>query len=543
MSTTAEPQRQLTASVIVPTRDRLSRVRRLMSRLEDQTLAPSRFEVIVVDDGSAVDVRDHLLPAQHHFALKVERQEHAGAAAARQRGADQATGDVLVFVDDDMELPPHFLDAHLDHHAADDRLVVLGVMRQGQPPGRSSLVARYHSGIGERLARSVGDGRRLTGQFLYSGNVSMRRALFQEAGGFDSGLRLLEDAELGIRLEKAGARFTLSHEAFNVHWPEPLTPAAWMDRSLDDGVHWSRVADMHPGVPTANPWHFLELVNPLSRPLLTLSALAPAPAALLARSALRTASAVDAAGLERVALAGATFAYGVQVFRGVGRETGGGRATLRGYREFRRGLQELRRGETGSPGPFRELVDAIAEDHRALVLTRARYGPSEVGSAPAAFVANIGFQLAVAYRVMRYLRALELPLATRVMGRSIRHLYGADLHWDSDLAPGLVFVHGFGIAISGAARTGPGCILSQNVTLGTSRDPETGRVGAPDLRENVVVGPGAALIGPIVVGANSKVMANCTVVRSVPPDTIVEAPAPVLRPRSAREAGNDAGTS
>jgi serine O-acetyltransferase len=115
-------------------------------------------------------------------------------------------------------------------------------------------------------------------------------------------------------------------------------------------------------------------------------------------------------------------------------------------------------------------------------------------------------------------------LATRILARCLRHLYGSDIHWDADLAPGLVVVHGFGIAISHAARTGRGCIISQGVTLGDGRDPTTGDTGAPELGEDVVVGPGSALIGPIVIGAGSKIAANCTVSESVPPRTIVDAP-------------------
>ena len=218
----------------------------------------------------------------------------------------------------------------------------------------------------------------------------------------------------------------------------------------------------------------------------------------------------------------------------MGSEAGGTRGTLRGYREFRRGLRELERGAAGSASPFRELVGAIAEDHRVLVETTAKYDARQrdLGSPARTFVTNIGFQLVVAYRVMRFMRALGLPLGARFTSRAIRHLYGSDVHWDAELAPGLVVVHGFGMAIGYAARTAHGCILAQNVTLGVGHDAETGAQGGPDLRENVVVGPGAALIGPILIGAGSKIMAGCTVHQSVPPRTLVEAPAVSMRPRS-----------
>jgi serine O-acetyltransferase len=115
--------------------------------------------------------------------------------------------------------------------------------------------------------------------------------------------------------------------------------------------------------------------------------------------------------------------------------------------------------------------------------------------------------------------------------RLIRHLYGSDIHWDAQIAPGVMFVHGMGLAISSSARIGPRCILSQNVTIGMGRDAETGSTGAPVLEEGVQVGAGASLLGPITVGAYTKIMPNAVVTRSVPARSLVETPAAAVRPR------------
>lgn len=517
-------------SVVVATYERPAEIRRLLAQLDAQSLAPSSYEVVVVDDGSTADVPTLLEADVHRFALTVLRQPNAGSAAARQRGAAAASGDLLLFVDDDMHLGPDFLDAHVAAHPGSERLVVLGRRRADVASAELPLVERYLVRMGDRLSDEVAAGLELTGEYLYTGNVSMPRALFEEAGGFDSGLRQLDDAELGIRLEKAGARFLLSEEAYNVHERDPLTPEQWFDRARRDGWYWAKVGRKHPDVAGASPWHWLDLVNPISRPLLLFSSLTPGPADSLARVAFALARLASALRLERVAMAGATFVYGVQMFRGVGDEAGGTRGALREYRAFRR--RSVRDGRGGSR-PFRDMVDAIRQDHRMLVETDARYDSRnrDLGSPARAFVENVGFQLVVCYRIMRFLRAAQLGFAARVASRAIRLLYGSDVHWDAELAPGVVVVHGFGMAISHAARTGTGCILSQHVTLGIGRDPVTGATGAPVLGDHVVVGPGAAVIGPIVVGAHSKIMANCVVIESVPPHTIVEAPPVSLRPR------------
>jgi serine acetyltransferase/GT2 family glycosyltransferase len=517
-------------SVVVPTYDRPAQIRRLLGQLEAQTLSPSLFEVIVVDDGSPVEVAPTLSRERYRYPLSVERQENAGSAAARQRGAERARGRLLVFVDDDMHVGPGWLQSHLNAHRSEDRLVVLGRRRAGSPRSRLPLIERYRLTMGDRLADGVSAGRIvLSGEYMYTGNVSMPRALFEEVGGFDAQLREICDAELGIRLEQVGARFVLSEEAFNVHERDAMSSRQWLDRGMRDGVYWSRVGARHPGTPTASPWHWLDEVNPVSRPLLMLSAVSPGSSAVMARVALASASAAGAVGAERVAMAGATFVYGVQMFRGVGSEAGSARAALREYRQFRQGFAG---GRPGRPAALRELVESIAEDHRMLAETTDRYDMRhrDVGSPAEAFIVNIGFQLVVGYRVMRCLRELGMPLSTRIAARALRHAYGADLHWDAELAPGLVLVHGFGLAVSHAARTGHGCILYQNVTLGEGRDPVTGAMGAPHLQEDVVVGPGAALSGPIVVGSGSKIMANCTVSESVPAQTVVEAPANSMRP-------------
>jgi serine acetyltransferase len=154
-------------------------------------------------------------------------------------------------------------------------------------------------------------------------------------------------------------------------------------------------------------------------------------------------------------------------------------------------------------------------------------------------VKKIGFQLMIAYRVMRFFRGAGLLLGAQFMSRTIRHAFGSDIHWDADLEPGIMIVHGFGLAISYAARARHGCILFQNVTLGygPDRDQETkvARGGAPLLERNVHVGIGATLYGPIVVGESSKIMAGCVLSRSVPARSIVEAAVPHVATRASAQ--------
>jgi GT2 family glycosyltransferase len=328
-------------SVVVPSYGRPEEITRLADQLNAQTISADAYEVIVVDDGSPIDVRTLLKPDAYRFELVIERQANAGSATARQRGAELATGDLLVFVDDDMSVGPGFLAAHQDAHRGDDRLVVLGRRRAGDGWERLPILERYRVTRGDELARDVASGEvALSGVYVYTGNVSMPRALFHEAGGFDPDLRWVCDVELGIRLEKAGARFAMCEDAFNVHDRDAMTTKQWLARSLRDGKYWTRVGRKHDDMPGTSPWHWLDIAPPIAKPLLGVSAFAPAAAGVLARAGLAGVSVAGAAGLEKLAMSGGSFVWAVQMFRGVGEETGGTRAALREYREHRRKLKQ-----------------------------------------------------------------------------------------------------------------------------------------------------------------------------------------------------------
>ncbi len=176
-------------------------------------------------------------------------------------------------------------------------------------------------------------------------------------------------------------------------------------------------------------------------------------------------------------------------------------------------------------GSFADLRRAIRLDHAGMREIRERY-PSDgssmnersvVGDA----VQKIGFQMLIAVRIMRFAKQARVPFGAQLMSRFIRHAYGAEIHWDAEFGEGVAFVHGVGLVVSHASVVGARCILFQGVTLGESIDPITREVGSPTLEADVHVGPGAVLLGPITIGAGSKIMANTVVDRSIPARSVV----------------------
>jgi serine acetyltransferase len=245
----------------------------------------------------------------------------------------------------------------------------------------------------------------------------------------------------------------------------------------------------------------------------------------LARAAYAAAQRADRSRFAAAAVTLTALAYALQYFKGLREECGSLGGLLCEIRQLRRA--------SAPAGRLAECLAAIRADHDTLRHYRAKYHGETVppGRLPIDLVRKVGFQMLVWYRVMRLFRAWRVPLAPMVMSRLIRHLYGAEMHWDARLAPGVSLVHGVGLVLSHAAEVGAGCILFQNVTLGESTDPVTGVVGAPRLGPRVHVGPGASLLGPIEVGADSKVAAGAVLMRSVSPGSLVVPPTAVVTSR------------
>ena len=128
-----------------------------------------------------------------------------------------------------------------------------------------------------------------------------------------------------------------------------------------------------------------------------------------------------------------------------------------------------------------KLSRDVREDHEAMNLFNSKYDPRRRPAEPIAkdLVEKIGFQFIAACRVMRFFKDVDAALPARITSRMIRHLYGSDVHWDAEIAPGIVVVHGMGMAISHQASIGPRVLLFQGCTLGVGRHPDTGEVGAP----------------------------------------------------------------
>ena len=129
------------------------------------------------------------------------------------------------------------------------------------------------------------------------------------------------------------------------------------------------------------------------------------------------------------------------------------------------------------------------------------------------FLCYPGFQAIFIHRFTHKLWNLKLPLLPRVLSQVNRSLTGIEIHPGAKIGRKVFIDHGMGVVIGETAEIGDNCLLYQGVTLGGTGKNHGKR--HPTLKENVVVGAGAKVLGSIIVGANTRIGAGSVVVRSV----------------------------
>jgi serine O-acetyltransferase len=150
-----------------------------------------------------------------------------------------------------------------------------------------------------------------------------------------------------------------------------------------------------------------------------------------------------------------------------------------------------------------------------------------------------GVQALLAHRVAHALRETGVPLVPRMLAYLSRAVTGVEIHPAARIGPEFFIDHGSGVVIGETAEVGRRVTLYQGVTLGGTGFQRGKR--HPTLGDNVTVGSGAKLLGPIAVGDGAKVGANTVVVEDVPPhSTVVGNPGHPVRVEGKRPEGPDA---
>lgn len=208
-------------SVVVPTYNRLGRLKNVISALEQQQFSGNDYEVIVVSDGSSDGTEDYLNGLRSERNVRCFSQANRGPAAARNFGVDKAIGEFIVFVDDDVVAHPRLLAEHMRSHSEAGReVVVVGPLLSPENFDMAPWIRWEQEMLMKQYRALLAGVWQPTARQFYTGNASVRRSHILAAGGFDESFRRAEDVELAYRLADRGLGFVFNLEAVGRHFAE-----------------------------------------------------------------------------------------------------------------------------------------------------------------------------------------------------------------------------------------------------------------------------------------------------------------------------------
>lgn len=207
----------LLCSVIVPVYNGSATIERCLEALAKQTIHSTRYEIIIVDDGSKDDTADKIKAwgRQHpQSVVRLIQQPNAGPAAARNHGAQVAHAPLLLFTDADCAPTVNWVATML---TAFDDPTVMGA-KGAYLTEQAALVPRFvQAEYEDRYDRMRGQPQI---DFIDTYSAGYRRAIFLENGGFDPIFTTasVEDQEFSFRLAQKGYRLVFAPEAQVVHF-------------------------------------------------------------------------------------------------------------------------------------------------------------------------------------------------------------------------------------------------------------------------------------------------------------------------------------
>ncbi|MEI8147700.1 MAG: glycosyltransferase family A protein [Actinomycetes bacterium] len=227
-------------SVVITTWNRHSEARRVLHSLTQQNADAPNFEVVLVDDGSAVGYEDIVREFQNLLTITHVTKKNSGIASSRNLGLFVARGTIVLFQDDDDYLCEDFLSqlsqAHREWHG--EKHVVLNATALDESLKTSYLMVHATSARGGHLFSydSFRDKDELTPREFWGGRISVKRRFLLECGVFDSRFTWgYEDTELGERLRPHGLQVFFSKNATSYSFRQ-LSLRHLLKRSYQQGV-------------------------------------------------------------------------------------------------------------------------------------------------------------------------------------------------------------------------------------------------------------------------------------------------------------------
>lgn len=212
-------------SIVIPTYNRPERLATCLQSIAEIDYPRDRFEVIVVDDGSQMPLDSVVTPVQDQLDVTLLKQDNAGPAAARNKGAEQAKGQFLALTDDDCMPAPDWLKNFTRRFTTTSNCLIGGRTINALPDNLYSTASQklidylyeYYNAKPEET------------RFFASNNIALPTELFHKIGGFDTSYprAAAEDREFCDRWRSKGYHMLYAPEIKIYHAHELTLRSFW----------------------------------------------------------------------------------------------------------------------------------------------------------------------------------------------------------------------------------------------------------------------------------------------------------------------------
>ena len=200
------------ATIQFSTYNRAHLLERVLDACFEQTVSPSEYEVVLVNDGSTDDTPAVIERALQRATCRftIINQPNSGLAKGRNAGIAQASGERIILIDDDVLPLPNFVEEHLRSHAEKPKAIVRG--------GAINVESF------DDLPPPIWSVRNYSGNYFWTTNVSVPLMTIRAIGGFNESFSEYgwEDIDVGLRLRFGGVKAVFNPKALVYHWkPRP----------------------------------------------------------------------------------------------------------------------------------------------------------------------------------------------------------------------------------------------------------------------------------------------------------------------------------
>lgn len=236
-------------SIIIPTYNRGEQLVKVLECITSCDVANlKKIEIIVVDDNSKTPA-EHYIDKQRFvipFSVIILRQENAGPGAARNTGLKNSSGDIVIFIDDDVLVSPNLIQKHLRAHELFPNSVIIGSYPLLLDQKRTPLLRWLNSLIDDPDMDTSKDHYILTTE-VASGNLSIERSDFESGELYYNYVRTpaAEEYELMARLERTGKKIYYNPSITGWH----LQPVSLKNKCMQEYKYGIGIAEVVMKVP------------------------------------------------------------------------------------------------------------------------------------------------------------------------------------------------------------------------------------------------------------------------------------------------------